>query len=102
MANKPFVKKPGEKFKISIDFVNSLPTGASLSTATISAIDDESNNISNIVLNTTTGVISGTKVFVFLKDGTEGMRAHIKVKVFLDDNYTELEENLLMKINEES
>lgn len=102
MSNKPFVKKPGEQFPISVEFVNSLPENTSLSSAVISAIDENGVNISATVLESTTGTISGTKVIFHVKSGTDGQRAHIKVKAYLNDNYSILEENLVMKIIENS
>ena len=102
MSNKPFVKKPGEQFVITVEFVNSLPTGTSLSSVVLSAVDENGADISNTVLNSLTGVISGTKTLIYVKGGTTGQRAHIKVKAYLDDNYSILEENLIMKIVEDS
>jgi hypothetical protein len=100
MSNKPFTKKPGEQYILSIEFVNALPTGSSLSTVEISATDDEGDDITSDVVHSTTGVINGTTVLAYVKGGIDGSRAHIKVRVTLDDEYTVLEENLLMKIEE--
>lgn len=102
MANKPFFKKPGEKYILSIDFVNSLPEQTSLFSVALSATDADGNDISNSVLESTTGTISGTKVLIYVKDGEDGQRCHIKVRASLDDNYSILEENLIMKIAENS
>jgi len=102
MSTKSFYKKPGEQYILSVEFVNSLPTGTNLESATISAVDDSGTDISSTVLDTTVGTISGTKVLLYVKNGTSGTRAHIKVRVELDDNFTKLEENLLMNVEENS
>lgn len=102
MGNKPFFKKPGEQYILSVDFVNSLPAGSNLSSATLSATSETGADITNTVLESAAGVISGTKILIYVKGGTEGLRCHIKARVQLDDNYSILEENLIMKIVEDS
>jgi hypothetical protein len=92
-----FDKQPAEGYTIAIEFANKLPSGASLSTGTVAAVDVQAAATDNSVLSTTTATISGTQARVKVISGTDGKDYKITFTCALSDTST-LEEDVLMRV----
>ncbi len=93
-----FIKQPAEQYPIGIDFTGKLPTGATPSSAVLSAIDlADGSSQSLVVLETTTGTISGLQVLGRVRSGTEGHTYKITFVVTLNTADI-LEEDVFMRV----
>lgn len=72
-----FTKSPAETYTIAIEYSGRLPTGAALISGTVSAINEETKELDNSVLNSTTATISGTQARARVQAGTHGKRYRI-------------------------
>jgi len=94
-----FIKQPYEEFQFPNEWAGKLPTGASLSTAALSAVDEDGNDASTLVLQSTTGTISGTQVIIGVKAGAAGKKYKITDRVVLS-NADKLEDDIWMYVEE--
>jgi hypothetical protein len=68
-----FEKQPSETYTIAVEFSGKLPTGASLSTGTVSAVRTDTGATDNSVLASQTLTISGTQAKVRVLGGLAGV-----------------------------
>lgn len=98
---KDFEKLSTEKFPIQIDMTNRLPNSVTISSVTLAAVDQSTNlDVSNTVLDSTTGTISGNIVKGICKSGTNNKDYEITFTITLSDASI-LVEQVLMKVREE-
>jgi hypothetical protein len=95
-----FVKQPSETYTIAVEFSGKLPSGASLSSGTVSAIRMDTGATDNSVLASTSATISGTQARVRVKQGVSGVIYKITFVVALS-NADILEEDVLMHVIED-
>lgn len=95
-----FTKELTEKYVISFDYTNKLPSGTALTSAVLSAYDLNTQAVDNTVLNSTTGTISGYYVKAQVKAGTAGHSYKITALATLDDSYSILEDEVVMKVKD--
>jgi hypothetical protein len=95
-----FEKQPSEQYPIAIDFEDRLPSGLSLISGQISAMDLYSGvDKSSEVLQSGIAVISGTLAIISIKAGANGNSYKISLQATLSDGSI-LEEDLIMKVLE--
>jgi hypothetical protein len=94
---KMFEKQPAESWPIAVEFSGKLPSGASLSSGTVSAIRTDTGATDNSVLASTTATIVGTQARVKVQSGTTGIDYKITFLVTLSDGSV-LEEDVLMQV----
>lgn len=95
-----FTKELTEKYVISFDYTNKLPSGTALTSAVLSAYDLNTQAIDNTVLNSTTGTISGYYVKAQVLGGVAGHRYKITTVTTLDDSFSKLEDEIIMKVKD--
>ena len=96
MKSKIF-KQPSEKFTIAVDFANRIPTGAVISSQSITATDPNDIDVTATVIEGPT--ISGTELQTKVKAGTADIDYKVTMKATLDNNDV-LEEDVLMQVRE--
>ena len=70
-------KTTAEAYTFAIDYAGRLPSGASVSSGTVAAVDQDGNDESGggtPVIASTTATISGTEARVKVQNGTNGER----------------------------
>lgn len=92
-----FQKQPAEAYTIAIEFLNKLPTGATVSSGTVSAFDVQAAATDNTVLASTTATTTDTQARVKVQAGTNGKDYKITFAVTLSDSSV-LEEDVLMQV----
>ena len=92
-----FSKQPPEQYTIGFDFAGKLPTGTSLASGSVAAVDAAGADVSATILGSTTAGISGTKGTVLVKAGTAGVRYKITFLMTLS-NGDKLEEDVSMDV----
>lgn len=80
-----FLKQPAESYTIAVEFAGKLPSGASLSSGTVSAIRLDTGATDNSVLASTTATISGTQARVKIQAGTAGVKYKLTFLVTLSN-----------------
>lgn len=97
-----FPKQPGsEQYLIAVEFDGLLPTGASLSSGTVSAINTSTGlDATADVLDSTTATIVGTQAQAFVKGGVHGYDYKITFVVLLTPGspVPTLEEDITMMV----
>jgi hypothetical protein len=96
-----FVKQPAETYTVAVEFAGKLPSGASLSSGTVSATRMDTGATDNSVLASTSATISGTQARVRVKQGVSGVPYKLTFVVTLS-NADILEEDVLMHVIEDS
>lgn len=94
-----FSKNPSEKITIAIEFSGKLPSGASLSSGTVTAYDQTAGATDTSVLTSTTATISGTQSKVQVRAGTHGKNYKITFVNTLDTGDI-LEDEIIMQVRE--
>ena len=93
-----FIKQPAEKFPISIDFTNRLPSGLTISTVTLAALDLSTNSdVTTTIFGGTSGTVSGNKATGTVRAGTNGHAYKLTITATLSDSSI-LEEDLNMSV----
>lgn len=92
-----FSKQPAESYTIAVEFAGKLPTGASLSSGTVSALRLDTGATDNSVLASTTATIVGTQARVKVQAGTSGLDYKITWLMTLS-NGDILEEDVTMDV----
>jgi hypothetical protein len=93
-----FGKEPAENYVIGIEFAGKLPTGRTLSSSGVSAIDlEDETDATSTVLGSSTATIDETRALVRVKAGANGARYKITFLTELDD-MSILEEQLIMNV----
>lgn len=92
-----FEKQPSETWTVAVEFSGKLPTGASLSTGTVSAIRTDTGATDNSVLASQTLTISGTQAKVRVLAGSAGVKYKLTFLVTLDTSEI-LEEDVTMGV----
>lgn len=101
MALQTFSKQPSERYKIAIEWSNKLPSGASLDSGSVSAVDTtDDSDATSVVLASSTAEISGTQSRAIVRAGTDGTTYKITFLVTLDDGSI-LEEDVNMRVEEQ-
>ena len=91
-------KQVAEQITYAFEFKDKLPTGASLASGTLSAIDvSDNSDQSTVVLDSTTATISGTQARFRAKAGTDGSKYKITLVATLDNN-DKLEEDVILSV----
>ena len=92
-----FTKQPAESYTRAIDFTGKLPTGATLQSGTVQAIDLSGADVSGTVLSGTSAVISGNEARIKVLAGVHGQDYRIRFVMTLT-NTDVLEEDMLMHV----
>lgn len=90
-----FIKQPTERIGYGPDFTDRLPTGATVSSATIVAINLATGSADNSVLASTTATISGNIAYATLINGVDGKDYQISWTCTLSDSSILVEDALL-------
>lgn len=91
-----YVKRPGERYSVAVDFASKLPTGASLASGSLTAVNKEAGtDVAASVLDSTTATISGTKASFRGQNGTTETDYLITLTVVLTDGSILIEEILM-------
>lgn len=95
-----FYKQPAEQHEVTVEFSGKLPTGRSLASGTVSAVEVTSGaSMSSTVLCSTTLTISGTQATATVKAGTALLDYEIRFLVTLD-NGDILQEDVVMRVRD--
>ena len=94
-----FTKEPAEKYVIAIEYSGRLPTGASLSSGTVTAYDMGAGATDTSVLTSTTATIATTQAKAQVRAGSAGKKYKITFTVTLDTGDI-LEDEVLMTIRD--
>jgi hypothetical protein len=94
---KTFEKQPAEAYTIAFEFAGKLPSGANLSSGTVSAIRMDTGATDNSVLASTTATIVSTQARVKVQSGLTGVDYKITFLMTLS-NGDLLEEDILMQV----
>jgi hypothetical protein len=94
-----FTKTPSEIFTIRMDFTAKLPTGTTIQSGTVSAINATTGADDNSVLESTTADVSDTEAQARVKLGVHGEDYKISFVVTLD-NTDVLEEPVTMLVRD--
>lgn len=92
-----FSKQPSETYTIGIDFTGKLPTGATLSSGTVAAVDPAGVSASGTVLSSTSATIVANEARIKVLAGTHGYDYRIRFTCTLS-NADILEEDVLMRV----
>lgn len=93
-----FPKQPAEAYTIAMDYTNKLPTGATVSSGTVAAVDlVDNSSASSTVLASTTATISGAQARVKVQAGTNG-RSYIVTFTTTLSNGDILEDDVRMDV----
>lgn len=92
-----FEKQSAEAYTIAIEFSGKLPSGATLSSGTVTAQNTTTGLTDNTVLGSTTATISGTQAKVKVQAGTNQVTYKITFTLTLSDASI-LEEDIRMKV----
>lgn len=95
-----FTKSSNEIFPVEVDFTDSLPTGETLSTGAVSAVDLATGLTDNTVLGSTTASISSPKASFIATGGTNGESFKIVLAVTTTPGGYVFQENILMTIDD--
>ncbi|MCS6302372.1 MAG: hypothetical protein H8K07_01700 [Nitrospira sp.] len=95
--SEKLLKQPNEAYTIAFEFAGKLPSGASLSTGTVSAIRLDTGATDNSVLASTTATIVGTQARVKIQAGTSGVDYEVTFLVTLSTGDV-LEEDVIMQV----
>ena len=80
-----FSKQSAEEYPILMPYKNKLPSGATIDSATVSAIlKSDGSDATSTVLTETSATVSGTDVVFGVQAGADGSRYKITVTVLLD------------------
>ena len=80
------IKQSGEEYSVALEFANKLPSGATLSSATATAIDLITKLTDTSILQSTTCTISGTQAIFKIIGGVHGHRYLIDVTAVLSSS----------------
>jgi hypothetical protein len=97
MSVGTFPKQPTETYTVGVDFADKLPTGASVSTGTVTAIDPAGVDVSGTVLSDTSVTVSGTKALIRVLAGVHGLAYRLKFVCTLSNGDVR-EKDLLMSV----
>lgn len=93
-----FSKQPAEILPVTIDFTTRLPSGATISSAVLTALDLTNNgDVSGTIWVSTTGTVSGSKVTGKARNGTTERTYKLTFILTLSDGSV-LEEDLEMNV----
>lgn len=96
-----FKKQPAEMYPIGIDFTGKLPSGATLASATVSALSmSDGSNQTGTVLQSSTATIVGTQALIRVLGGTHGIQYQITFRATLSTGDV-LEEEVYMYVEEQ-
>lgn len=76
-------KRPEEKIRIGIDFVNDIVTPATISSLAVTILDDNGTDFSGTMLSSSTNV--NTKCYAVVQAGTDGQRYRAFFKATCSD-----------------
>ena len=94
-----FAKQPSAQRTIAVDWVDALPSGASLVSCTVTAKDKDNVDVSATLLSGTTATISGTRTIIRVKAGTSGQRYTVTFVPTFSNGDTD-EEDVIVWIEE--
>lgn len=93
-----FSKQPAERFPVTIDLTNRLPTAITISSCTVAAIDLTTlGDATSTVLLSGTATVSGGKVTGVVRAGTSGRTYKVTFTATLSDSSI-LEEDIQMDV----
>ena len=92
-------KRASEGFTVELDFTNILPTGRSVSSGTVSAIDtSDGSDVSGTILGSTTATIDSNKTQVRVLNGSTN-KLYKAVFVATLDNADTLEGDIYFRVD---
>ena len=74
-------KQPSEELNSSVDFVDIMPGGDTLTLVSVTAVKGSASSTASVLATTPAPAVAGTKVTFRVVDGTDGERHKITVKV---------------------
>jgi hypothetical protein len=91
-------KQPSEKLTLAFEFLNKLPSGATLSSGSISAINKaDSSDVTDTLLTSATMTIAGTQALFQVIGGTDSNKYQVTALVTLT-NTDVLEEDAIIAV----
>jgi hypothetical protein len=94
-----FTKQPAETYTIRVDCTGKLPTGATISTGVVAALDLLGTDVSGTVLSGTSATIVGDEARIKVLAGTHGQDYRIRFRLTLS-NADVLEEDVVMEVRD--
>jgi hypothetical protein len=94
-----FTKQPYEQLPLAIEWAGKLPTGVTISTLTVTALDLATQAAATADVLGATSII-GTQTRFVVKGGTAGTQYKITHRIVGSDAVTKLEEDLTMSVVE--
>lgn len=91
-------KQPAEKFAVSLDFTNRLPTGLTISSGTVTAKEIPNGAANTNVYVTGTLSTTNTTAAATVQAGEDGKIYQLTYTVTLSDTTTVLAEDFLLKV----
>lgn len=95
--SQTIIKQPLESYTVGFEFAGKLPSGVTLTSGTVSAMNIGSGATDNTVLASTTATISGTQAVVKVQGGVNGQMYRVTFLLTLS-NGDILEEDLEMQV----
>ncbi len=90
-----FYKQPSETYTIAMDFVGRIPPTVTISSDSVTAVDEDGSDASATVISSSTS--SGTEVQAVVQAGSTGTDYRITISATLSNSEV-LEEDVLMRV----
>ena len=100
MAIISYYKQPGERYPIGVDFVDRLPVGTSIVSATVTVFDEAGVNAAATILDGA-ATVSGSVVVQTIKAGVNGQRYDMKFIAALAASAGTVESDITLFVREE-
>lgn len=95
-------KTSGEKITLTIDFTDRLPTGATVSTATVAAVEyRQRTNVASTLLVSTTGTVTTPNVSFTVQNGTSKLDYLVTVLATLSTGSQKISKSVLVRVFDE-
>lgn len=91
-------KQPWEEIIIPIDCTNRLPTGVTVSSATVAMFDSQGQDVSSTMIDGSPSIVNNI-VSVKIKGGTDGQKYTLRIRLPLS-NGEKAEDELIIYVKE--
>jgi hypothetical protein len=91
-------KTPAETETLAVEFLDRLPSGVTVSSGTVTAVDEDGTT-DETVLGSTTATISGTQTQFVVQAGTHGKFYTVKVTTTLSNSAVRVDEIQMRVVN---
>jgi len=93
-------KTSTEQYPLTLDYTGQLPTGVTLSTATITATKRSDGTSDTSIVESTTPTPASTTVTIQFKAGTSGEKYLVKVAMTTSDGFTKPEAYIILTVED--